>query len=281
MLDFSLLKYSLNKTVPLLLLLALPASAGLTRVQYVMGTACEITAEGPAAAKGISAAFAEIARWDRVLSLYKKESEASRMNREAAAGPFACSESLWEAVTASLEYQRKSGGAFDASLGSGRVQVDTARRAIRFLKAGMSLDFGGIGKGLALDHAAHALRQAGVRSAFLNFGGQIYALGDAPGRSGWPVRLEDGRELTLRDASTSTSGNSEQPGHIVSPLTGKKVLTGAPVTVVAPSAAEADAWSTALFVRGSPDSYAGCALSGKAVPAACAPYKPSYKGEHP
>ena len=272
--------YSLNKTAPLLLLLALPARA-LTRVQYVMGTACEITAEGPAAAQGISAAFAEIARWDQVLSLYKKESEASRMNREAAAGPFSCSESLWEAVAASQDYSSKSGGAFDASLGSGKVRLEPKKRTVSFLNEGMSLDFGGIGKGLALDHAALALRQAGVRSAFINFGGQVYALGDAPGRSGWPVRLEDGRELSLRDASASTSGNAEQPGHIVSPFSRRKILSGSSVTVVAPSAAEADAWSTALFVRGAPDSYAGCSLAGPAASPACAPYLQSYKGEHP
>ncbi len=237
-----------------------PAGAAIVRARWIMGTILEITAHGPASA--VSAAFAEVERLDRVLSLYKEDSELSALNRSTAA--FRCSPDLWEAVAASLDYARRSGGAFDptvlpparrgkaalASVGHEKVRLDPALRTVRFTAPGMALDFGGIGKGLALDHAARVLKDAGVRAAFLNFGGQILALGAPPGTDGWSVEAPGGRTLTVKDASVSTSGDSERPGHILSPFTGEPVRRAGSVTVVAPTGAEADAWSTALFVLG-------------------------------
>lgn len=256
------------------LLAAAPAAAQpVRRVQYVMGTLCDITAYGPSAALAESEAFAELARLDRALSLYKKDSDLSRLN--AGSGTwFQASDALWEAVSDSLEYAKASGGAFDATIlpvlregpsalarvGYARVELDAAHRAVR-LPSGGALDFGGIGKGLALDHAAKILRARGVASALINFGGQIYALGGRPDGSAWPVTI-DGYPGTfqLKDASLSTSGNAERPGHIASPFTGERIMAKYSASVISPSATEADAWSTALFVRG-PDAatgYPGC-----------------------
>jgi len=260
---------------------ALAADAPVRRVQYVMGTLCSITAYGPNAEAAETEAFAEIARLDRALSLYKKESDVSRLN--AAAGTwFEASPALWEAVTESLKYAKASGGAFDPTIlpalkdgpgalkrvGYGKVELDNHAHAVRLSERGMGVDFGGIGKGLALDHAARTLRERGVVSALIDFGGQLMALGAPPDAAAWPARV-DGVPGTfyLKDASLSTSGNAERPGHIASPFTGKKILETYSASVIAPSAAEADAWSTALFVRGpggaSASGYDGCfAFSG-------------------
>lgn len=264
------MKPSLNKTPALLALLPFligeaSLAAPAARARWLMGTVCEIAAHGPAAPEATTAAFEEIARWDAVLSLYNENSELSALNREAARAPFPCSESLWEAVTLSLEQARLSGGAFDPTVlpvlakkegsrdlvGYERVKIDPARRSVLFTRPGMGLTLDGIGKGLALDHAARVLRERGVRSALINFGGQVYALGSPPGREGWPVRIGGRAEaLMVKDASVSTSGTSERPGHIVSPLTGERIMRQDSVTVLAATGAEADAWSTALFVLG-------------------------------
>lgn len=257
-----------------------------------MGTILEITAHGPdGAGAAVSAAFAEVERLDRVLSLYKEDSELSALNRST--GAFHCSPDLWEAVTASLDFARRSGGAFDptvlplkrrgkaalTSIGHAKVRTDAARRMVSFAAPGMALDFGGIGKGIALDHAARVLKDAGVRSAFLNFGGQILAVGSPPGTRGWSVSAPGGRSLVVKDASVSTSGDSEQPGHILSPFTGEAVRRSGSVTVVAPTGAEADAWSTALFVLGpkARTSFRGCVIADRPS-SACARYL-TIKGE--
>lgn len=276
----------------LLALVALAHGSPLpvTRAQWLMGTVCEITAYGPRVQEAIGAAFSEIARWDRVISLYKEESELSALNRRGGS-PFRCSESLWEAVSLALDFARRSEGAFDPtvlpairrgpsalkSIGYRKAACDARSREISFTVPGMALDLGGIGKGIALDHAASIMRGLGVEAALINFGGQIYALGSPPGAAGWRVKVPGlERELLVRNASVSTSGNAERPGHIVSPFTGKPVLGRGSVTVVAPTGAEADAWSTALFILGRriPAGFKACAIypeSALSTPA-CAPY---------
>jgi len=275
------LKFNLNKTA--LLSLALASNAlgyqRAQRVRWTMGTLCEIDAPGaPAAA--VSAAFAEIERWDRILSLYKEESEASALNRAAGTGPVLISSDLFAVVETSLRLARETGGAFDptilpvlrggpeklALVGWRNVRLDPAAGTIE-LPAGMGLDFGGIGKGWALDRAAAVLKEAGSTRAMFNFGGQILTIG------GWPVTIPGRAEpLLVKDASVSVSGDSEHPGHIKSPFDGLPVRRPGSAVVVLASAAEADAWSTALFVLGkTPTSFAGRAFFDPGIPAA--PYK--------
>ena len=72
-----------------------------------------------------------------------------------------------------------------------------------------------------------------------------------------------GLTLRVRDRSVSTSGLLQRPGHIRDPRTGRSAQDVGTVTVIAESAAEADAWSTALFVSGLdalPEDFSGCAV---------------------
>ncbi|MBI2790187.1 MAG: FAD:protein FMN transferase, partial [Elusimicrobia bacterium] len=212
----------------------------------------------------VSAAFAEIERWDRVLSLYKKESDASVLNRAAGTGPAPVSADLYAAVEASLRLARETGGAFDPTIardGWTMVRLDPKARTIE-LPAGMRLDFGGIGKGWALDKAAAVLKEAGVARARFNFGGQILALGE------WTAEVPGRAEpLLLKDASVSVSGDSEHPGHIKNPFDGKAVRRPGSAAAVLPSATDADAWSTALFVLGkTPPSFRGLSFFDPGIP---------------
>ncbi|MDD5303647.1 MAG: FAD:protein FMN transferase [Elusimicrobia bacterium] len=278
------MKFNLNKKSRSAVLIALSLAANALgadhphaqRVRWTMGTLCEIDAPGaPDAA--VSAAFAEIERWDRILSLYKKESEASALNRAAGTGPAKVSADLYAAVEASLRLARETGGAFDPTIlpvlrggpaqlplvGWSKVRLDPAARTIE-LPAGMGLDFGGIGKGWALDKAAAVLREAGVSRAMINFGGQILAIGGE-----WPVTVPGRAEpLIVKDASVSVSGDTEHPGHIKSPFDGLAVRRPGAAVAVLGSAAEADAWSTALYVLGkTPPSFRGRSFFDPGTPA--------------
>lgn len=264
-----------NRTLSSALLLSLAANAfgavpqerRAERVRWTMGTLCEIDAPGaPDAA--VSAAFAEIERWDRILSLYKQESEASALNRAAGSGPVKATPDFYAAVEEALRLARETGGAFDPTrtrAGWTAVRLDPKARTIE-LPAGMSLDFGGVGKGRALDRAAAVLKEAGVTRARINFGGQILALGE------WTVAVPGRAEpLLVTDASVAVSGDSERPGHIVSPFDGKPVRRPGSAAAVLPGAADADAWSTALFVLGkAPPSFRGLAFFDPGIPAVTA-----------
>lgn len=267
------------------------AAAPARRVQYLMGTLFDIQAYGAGADAAITEAFAETARLDRALSLYKEDSDLSKLNASRGEA-FACSPALWEALAASVAYAKATGGAFDptvrpvlingpeklASVGYQKLELDAAKKTARLRAPGMAVDFGGIGKGIALDHAVHILRLRRINSALLNFGGQIYALGAPPDADAWAVTVESSSEtFFLRDASISSSGNTQQPGHIASPFTGRRIYESYSSVVVAPSATEADAWSTALFVLGpdAPRPYDGCWLIEGRRPeraAACSPF---------
>ena len=237
-------------------------AAPLTRSRWLMGTLLEATVDRPQDAPALESAFAEVDRLEALLSTYRPASEVSRLNAAAGSPARPVSEDLWLLLAASSRAWAASGGLFDPTYSSlplargfGRLTLAAGIRSVA-LPPGGHLDFGGIGKGYALDAAAAALRARGVRRALLNFGGQVYALGR------WDVRTPGGA-VVLEDASAATSGDSERPGHIVDPATGASRRGPATATVLLPSATEADAWSKPLYLGGVaalPHPFSGCAL---------------------
>jgi thiamine biosynthesis lipoprotein len=155
-----------------------------------------------------------------------------------------------------------------AATGSRHVVLDETRTAVKFRREGLELNLGAVGKGYALDRAAERLRERwGVRSALLHGGGSsAYAIGRAPGAvRGWPVRLahpsvptESLGTVHLCDQGLGTSAatfqffeyNGRKLGHLLDPRTGWPATGTASASVTAPTAAEADAMSTAAFVMG-------------------------------
>ena len=154
--------------------------------------------------------------------------------------------------------------------GSAHVTLDPTARTIRFTRPGVELNLGSIGKGYALDRCDVFLRERGVHD-FLWHGGQssVWARGSSAEQvargGGWKVGVRhpiqpDVRlgSLILRDQALATSGASVQffrhqgkrYGHILDPRTGWPAEGMFSTTVVAPTAAEADALATAFYVLG-------------------------------
>lgn len=128
------------------------------------------------------------------------------------------------------------------------------------LLPGVRLDAGGIGKGLALDKIVDFLKSQGARGAFADFGGSSHmALGRTRGDKAWRVALggiQPGQLLgavELHDAALSTSkamGPAAEVGPIIDPFNLSPVLPPRLATAMAPRAAVAEAWSTALVITG-------------------------------
>jgi len=133
-------------------------------------------------------------------------------------------------------------------------------------RAGAQLDLGGIAKGYAVDRCFTRLVEMGLRDLMVNLGGNIRCSGEsAPGRP-WRIGVRNpfdvhetiGRLTLPGGTAVATSGNYERfvtidgrrYAHIVDPRNGYPVTGMAGVTVIAPTAVEADALSTALFVMG-------------------------------
>jgi thiamine biosynthesis lipoprotein len=150
--------------------------------------------------------------------------------------------------------------------GAAAIRVDAAAGTVRFTDATAQIDLGGIAKGYALDRARDALRARAVRSAWLDLGGQIATLGAPPDGPRWRIALRHPRRagdvlgvVEMGEASLSTSGDAEQyeaepdghrVAHIVDPRSGAPIVDAPSVAVIATSATQADALSTAAVVLG-------------------------------
>src|SRR5262249_42587733 len=161
-------------------------------------------------------------------------------------------------------------------VGMRHVVLDPEQRKVRFLKPGLEINLGSIGKGYALDRAAERLRRQGDLPSALLHGGQssVYAIGTEPGEArGWAVGLQHpwspGQQVAvvrLNDRALGTSAatfqhlehNGRKLGHILAPRTGWPAVGLASASVVATTAAQADALATAFFILGVEQARAYC-----------------------
>jgi thiamine biosynthesis lipoprotein len=253
--------------------------------RLMMGTVVEVISPDKQAAR---IAFREIKRVENLLSFYKDDSEISRLNKQ---GRLEVSPDTLLVIKKAGESWEATQGAFDITIGPlmelwgfynkeyrlpGDLEIKEKLNLIGFDKLrindniiefkikGMKIDLGGIAKGYAVDCAVDRLRLAGINSALLNAGGDIYCLGDKRG-SPWrvAVRKERGRGpagyLELKDKAVATSGDYEQYFmvdkvrycHILNPKTGRPADSGvASVTVIADDCLTADALATSIFILG-------------------------------
>lgn len=135
-------------------------------------------------------------------------------------------------------------------------------------RSGMELDLGGIAKGAAVDLAYDRLLAAGFENFSINLGGNIRVSGrPESGRDIWKIAIRDpdnpnrttGTTVALHSGeAVATSGSYERfieidgihYSHIIDPRNGRPAARSGSVSVIATTATEADAYSTALFVNG-------------------------------
>lgn len=226
------------------------------------------------------------------LSAWSTDSEVGCFNTAGAGTTFTASAWLGTCLQVASDLGGASGGAFDPSAGPlmrvwgfhrpkehlpSLVELDSVRALLggfefepgtrRLTKTldGTQLDLGGIAKGFAVDRAVANLECAGVTSALIDLGGNIFALGQPAGRDFWVIGVRDpldrsriAASVTLRDRAVATSGsyekfveiNGHRYGHIMNPATGRPAEGLLSATVICRSATLADGLSTTLFVLG-------------------------------
>jgi len=151
-----------------------------------------------------------------------------------------------------------------------QVVIQRERSTIYLPREGMRIGIAGIGKGYGVDRAAEVLEAAGFTDYIVDGGGDIRVRGAKPDGD-WTVGIQDPHRrdrlwatLAVGHGSIVTSGDYQQffdrdgvrYHHILDPSTGRPARRSQAVTVLAPSAAEADALATGLFVMGSDDGLA-------------------------
>ncbi|MEA3505982.1 MAG: FAD:protein FMN transferase [Elusimicrobiota bacterium] len=257
--------------------------------EFIMGTYVTIQVErrNPEVTAAVRKAFEEVKNVDAKFSTYRPESPVSDFNENSA--PVNDPEIIGLAGRA-RQISVKSGGVFDITVKPlvelwgfyGDSPAEPSRKDIeraaeladyRLLniedgilakkKEGVEIDFGGIAKGYAVDRAVQSLKEAGIESALVDAGGDIFALGTVDGRP-WKIGLRDPRRdgisgiIEVSDKAVVTSGdyekffisNGKRYSHIINPVTGYPAGELNSVTVIAGSAETADGWATAILAAG-------------------------------
>ncbi|MCK4335046.1 FAD:protein FMN transferase [candidate division WOR-3 bacterium] len=142
------------------------------------------------------------------------------------------------------------------------IEADTIRLD---LKRAKGVDLSGIAKGYAVDRAVKVLRERGVTRGLVDAGGDIFCFGERNG--GWRIGIRNPRSenpndllgiIKIDSGAVATSGDYEnffeldgvRYHHLIDPATGIPAREAISATVIAPTATQADAWATALFVMG-------------------------------
>ena len=235
------------------------------------------------AESSLTRAFSRVHRLDTLWSAFLPGSDVARVSQLRRA---AVSSETRVLVEAALRLGDVTGGALDVTVAplmeawgfpDGRYRVpDSAELARMLPHVGYSwvtvsgdsvslppevgIDLGAVAVGHAVDLVVDSLIADGIEQGLVDAGGDIRVFGDREWRIGLQDPRGDGvvRVFGLRNRAISTSGdyqkfferNGERYCHIVDPVTGRPACHFASVTVLAPSALTADAYSTALFVMG-------------------------------
>ena len=215
-----------------------------------MGTVVDLTLwadDGAGAASTAEAVFAEFRRLDQLMSNWVDTSDVSKINAAAGVRAVAVSDETLKLVQFAQAVSRKSGGAFDITVGAYRglwkfdedidgtipnpkdvaarrkltgwrdVVVDAKKKTVKLRRKGMAITLGGIAKGYAVDRAVALLRGRGFNDFIMQAGGDLYVSGTKGGQK-WRVGIRDprgGRDATfaiteLQDRTFSTSGDYER-----------------------------------------------------------------------
>lgn len=233
--------------------------------------------------KAVHRAFAEMHRLDTLWSIFFDKSEVAQLNRLR---KMRVSKETRDLIVKGIAMGEETNGAFDITVeplmrlwgfydGSYRVPestdiVETKKHVDHrqivvdgdsiILGEGVNLDLGGIAVGYAVDRAVAIMESLGLSEGLVDAGGDIRVFGEKVWRIGVQNPRGEGvvRVLKLKNQAVSTSGdyenffevNNKRYCHIVNPKTGYPATRWIAVAVVAPSALEADVYSTTLFACG-------------------------------
>lgn len=217
--------------------------------RFVMGTIVGISvvaADKDRADAAIKAAYAELERLEKMMSVQMPSSVVSEINRSAGIKPVKVPPEVLEVLVKAQEIYRQSKGLFAVTVGPlvnlwgvevkghyvpssselssvlalcnfDDLEIDSGRETVFLKKTGMAIDLGGIAKGYAADRAIDVLKTNGVSRAIVAVAGDIRALGSRPDGTPWRIGVQHPRKndallttLDLSDRAVSTAGDYER-----------------------------------------------------------------------
>lgn len=235
--------------------------------------------------------FAELGRIEAAFSRFRSDSELSRLNSKMGEWQPA-SEEMISLLRRAEEFRRSTRGNFDITLKSSLdalgydknysfkpaaqkkpgllhtlrtllsepIRIDEKNGRVLLQR---EIDFGGFGKGYALDRVRAMLDGKGVTHYCINAGGDIFARSNGDGKE-WELILEhpddaeraigtvvlENRALAGSASNRRKWGKAGEHHHLLNARTGKPATGVKAIFVTAESGIEADAYATAIFTAG-------------------------------
>lgn len=216
------------------------------------------------AAQAAQAAFDLVDRLEARLSRFRSSSDIAQLAQLAAGEKMRVSEPAFACLQIAKRMETATRGAFCPTPAALKNQPSLPEwellrdeQSIACLSGRLEFDLGAIGKGFALDRSAEQLQEWDCTSFLLVAGGSSILAGDAPPDTpGWSCGLGDDNapeRILLTRASLSGSGLAVKGEHILDPRTGLPALRQNRAWVLADTAAESDAISTACMVLNEPE----------------------------
>ena len=174
-------------------------------VERFRAMGCDVAAAGGEP----SAVAAILERWEETFSLFRPDSELSRVNRSRARVVLV-SPLFAEALDVALDVAGETDGLVDPTLCGRSCDVVLAGRMLS-RPPGLALDLNGVVKALAVDDAAAALERPG----FVSVGGDLAVRGPVD------VALPAGGAIRVSAGGLATSGTASRGAHLVDPRTGR------------------------------------------------------------
>jgi FAD:protein FMN transferase len=139
------------------------------------------------------------------------------------------------------------------------VKLNGLEKTVSITDERVRIDFGAIGKGYIADQAYQVLVDHGIKHCLVNISGNMRCGLPPPGKAGWRIAIspieQNGKPIQnveIANQAIATSGDLWQftlvdgvkRSHILDPKTGYGVVGPLAVTVIAPTAIDADSLAT-------------------------------------
>ncbi len=275
-----------------------PLTVADSRSEFVLDTVVTISTYEKLDDKKWTEIFSLVRNVEGKMSRHIDSSEVSAINSSAGKNSVQVSDDTFEVIKRAIIFSELTDGTFDITIapilslwdigGENQrvpekseivkalkyvnyrdIELKEKQKSVFLRKDNMAIDLGGIAKGYACDVAVKKLMEFGVENAVLDFGGNVYVMGDKNTKEGYSIGVRDpyvdmsSDEIAVlsvvraKSEAVVSSGDYERffvkgdrvYHHIFSSKTGKPSDNGVrATTVIAKSAMDADAISTILFI---------------------------------
>lgn len=268
----------------------------LSMQTYILGTVIQLRATGKKSKVAIDKAIKRLYEIDDKMSVFKNNSDISKINKSAGIRPEKVSEDTYYVIKKAIQYAHLSQGAFEPTIrplvklynfgNEGTripskeeinkalklvnykdVIINDENKSIMLRNKDQSLDLGAIAKGYAADEVKRIFEGYGIKSAIIDLGGNIYALGKKADNTSWNIGIQNPLGSTgqylgvlgVSNKSVVTSGNYEryfeEDGkryhHIINPKTGYPCENGIiSTTIISDYSIDGDGLTTCGYVMG-------------------------------